>query len=314
MSTTMNIRYIQYALEIARCGSINKAAKSLFITQPTLSRAIKDLEEEIGMQIFVRMSDGVMLTHSGREFLTKASRLNEQYIALQEQYYLRNRPEIAQLSFAAIRCVIFEQALIHLYDRHRTEEFLNFCMCEESVGEVVEHVYDGSYEIGLIFAFDDVAESLRNKCMQKGITVRSLGRLPIYAQVGPEHPLAGKAAVYMEELNPYPCATMSQDEMEPSLNTSHVRGYDPIVKKKRFVINDKSTMYTVLSNTDAYYIGLNLSRLRNGNARICYIPIADADVSYELMLLYLNHHKLSILERELTDDICHMVGELQADL
>ncbi|MDO4267208.1 MAG: LysR family transcriptional regulator, partial [Eubacteriales bacterium] len=289
-----------------------KAAKTLFITQPALSRAIKDLETEIGMQIFVRMQGGVILTHQGKEFLAKAQRLNEQYVALQEQYYLRNKPDVAQISLAAIRCVIFEKALIHLYNAHKEMEFLNFCMCEESIGEVIEHVYDGSYAIGLVFAFDDVTEALRHRCGQKGIAVHSLGQLPIYAQVGPDHPLVGKEQISMDDLRTFPCATMSQDEMEASLNTSHVRGYDPVVQKKRIVINDKSTMYTVLSSTDAYYIGLNLTKLRNGNTNIRYIPITDIPISYELLLLYLKQHVLSSLEKELTEDICRMVRELQA--
>ena len=68
--------------------------------------------------------------------------------------------------------------------------------------------------------------------------------------------------------------------MEPTLYGAHVHGYNPHIQKKRIVINDKSTMYALLTHTDAYYIGLDLSNIRRGNREVCYVPIRDLDNSY----------------------------------
>ena len=83
---TMNIHHIHYAIEIAHYGSFNKAAANLFISQPSLSRAIKELERNLGFELFVRTPSGVVPTHQGQEFLRRASHLNQQYVSLRDQY------------------------------------------------------------------------------------------------------------------------------------------------------------------------------------------------------------------------------------
>ena len=99
----MNINYIRYALEISRCGSINRAAKQLYISQSSLSRGIKELEEEIGIKIFERSSSGISTTHQGEEFLKHASRLEAQYKHLEELYFTGYKPDIFHLSVSSVR-------------------------------------------------------------------------------------------------------------------------------------------------------------------------------------------------------------------
>ena len=153
----MNIHHIYYAAEVARYGSINKAASCLFISQSALSRSIKELEEELGFQLFIRTPNGVLPTHQGQEFLRRAQRLNDQYIALREQYYTNQQLPVVQLSFAAIRCVIVELLLIQLYRRYQDRQYLNLCVCEERVGKVIDYVYDGLYSVGLILVEESLA-------------------------------------------------------------------------------------------------------------------------------------------------------------
>ena len=104
---------------------------------------------------------------------------------------------------------------------------------------------------------------------------------------------------------------MAQDEMEPTLYGSHVHGYNPHIQKKRIVINDKSTMYALLTHTDAYYIGLDLSNIRRGNREVCYVPIRDLDNSYTLVFLHLSQHALTPVEKELLSDVREIVSATQ---
>lgn len=299
----MNIHHIYYAAEIAHYGSINKAAANLFISQPTLSRAIKELESELGFELFTRTPAGISPTYQGQEFLRRAKHLNEQYVALREQYYTHKQVPVVQLSFATIRCVIVELALINLYNRYKNREYLNLCVCEERMGKVIDHVYDGLYGVGLILVSEENREALYQKCVHRDIVWIALSKNSVYLQVGAGHPLANRESVSLAELEPYPRATMAQDELETTLYSSHVQGYNPHMAKRRMVINDKSTMYALLTNTDAYYVGLNLSNIRRGNSNVCYIPIQDANNSYELIFLHLQQHTLTPIEQELLQDI-----------
>lgn len=304
----MNISHIHYAVEVAHYGSLNKAAANLFVSQPSLSRAIKELERELGFDLFLRTPNGVVPTHQGKEFLRRAKHLDDQYIALWDQYVVNSQSPAIQLSLAAFRCVIVEFVLIKLYKRYKGCEHLNLCVCEERVEKIIDLIYDGMYAVGLILVSEENRDMLYQKCMRRDITWIPLSNLSAHIQIGRNHPLADRKSVSLEELAAYPRATMAQDAMEPTLYGAHVHGYNPNIQKKRIVINDKSTMYALLTNTDAYYIGLDLSNIRRGNREVCYVPIQDLDNSYTLVFLHLSQHVLTPVEKELLDDIREIVS------
>ena len=304
----MNFLHIYYVTEIARYGSINKAASHLFVSQSALSRAVKDLENNLGFELFTRTPAGVIPTQQGQEFLRRAKQLNEQYVALQEQYFTNKHLPVVQLSFATIRCVIVELALVKFYSRYQNREYLNLCVCEERIGKVIDHVYDGLYGVGLILAEKSNRDLFYQRCLRNGIRWISISRHLPYLQVGKNHPLAGRQAVTLADLAPYTRAAMAQDEMETTFYSSHVKGYDPKFVEKRIVINDKSTMYALLTNTDAYYIGIDLSNVKGNNHNICYIPIQDLKDPFELAFIHLNSHALTSAEKELLEDIRSLVS------
>lgn len=299
----MNIRHIQYALEVANVGSINKTAERLYMTQPALSRAIHDLEAEIGFKIFSRTATGMVVTHQGKEFLERAKRLNEQYVSLCDQYFMPNNLSVVQISVAATQCVIFEVTLANLYNKYCDNEYVNLCMLEEDAGTVVDRLYAGLCNVGMIFTMQDSKEVLYQKCLRRNINWIELGASAIYLQVGSNHPLANRSSVSLKELDPYPRAVMVKGDVGSELNHSRIQGYEPLKIKKRIVINDKSTMYTILEDTDAYYIGANLSNLRKNNLNIRYIPIQDAKVEMEFAFLHLKSHSLTKIEKELLEDL-----------
>ena len=89
----MTLQQIKYALTIADCGSMNEAAKELFISQPSLSEAVKELEQEIGLEIFLRSNRGIIITPEGEEFLGYARQVSEQFGLLQSRYIEKKKKE-----------------------------------------------------------------------------------------------------------------------------------------------------------------------------------------------------------------------------
>lgn len=299
----MNMQLIQYALEIDRCGSINKAAKNLYISQPALSRSIRDLEKEIGITIFSRTTTGITTTHQGHEFLMRAEKLNEQYISLQNQYYDKRNSNVLTLSIVSIRYAVIERAFTNFYNRHSDLEFQNLCITEANIEEVISYIYDGLYSIGFILVSSDCTNHWKRKTEQYNIKWHSLSTQNSYLQIGHHHPLASKKEIYLNDLSDFPHATMAQNDVSSILSCSNVRGYDTETVKKRIVVNDKSMMYEVLTHTNAYYIGANLDFLSPGNGQICYLPIADTYITLECALLYLNQHNLTNYELEFIEEV-----------
>lgn len=308
----MNMQLLQYALEIDRCCSINKAAKNLYISQPALSRALRELEQEIGIVIFSRTNAGVVTTHQGKEFLIRARKLNEQYTALQEQYYDKRRPHVLNLSVASIRYAVIERAFTNVYNRHRDYDFQNLCITEENIEEVLHHVYDGLYALGFLLVSSDWRDHWKRKASQYNLTWIPMCTQDSYIQVGAQHPLAAKDSVRLEELFEYPHATMAQNDVSSILSCASIRGYDSSTVKKRIVVNDKSMMYEVLTHTEAYYIGANLEHLSPNNGQIRYIPISDTDITLECALIYLRHHTLTVLEQEFVEEVKVLLAENSA--
>lgn len=299
----MNINYIRYALEISRCGSINRAAKHLYISQPSLSRGIRALEEEIGIQIFSRSSRGIVMTHQGQEFLNHAAKLDTQYKYLEEMYFNGYKPNVFYLSVSSVRYAVAIRAIINLYHHHSSREFQNICFEETSVEDVVEHVYDGLYNLGIIISSTDKRDYWKSTATSRDLSYSVLATQNAFIFMGSHHPLAKEDAVKLDQLTDYPHATMAQSDVSPIYYCSGVNNYDYRTVARRILVSDRAALYDILRETNAYYIGLNLGSTSLCTNDICFKPIRDADVKMDCTLVHLNNHVLSETEREYVDEL-----------
>lgn len=303
----MNMQQLQYVLEIEQCGSINKAAQNLYISQPALSRALRELEDEIGITLFVRNSSGIMLTHQGNEFLMRARRLNEQFVSFQEQYYDKRKSHILTLSVSSVRYAVVERAFTNFYNKHKEQELQNLSISETNLDEVVFHVYDGRYSLGFILISSDTKEHWKHKADLYNLSWTTLSTHGSYVQVGKQHPFADRKSLCIDELREFPHATMASIDVSSILSCSDIRGYDENLSRKRIIVNDKSMLYEVLTHTNAFYIGTNLESLSPGYGQIRYIPISDTDITMEFALLYLQSHTLTKIELEFIEEVKNVI-------
>lgn len=299
----MNLQQLQYALEIEQCGSINKAAQNLYISQPALSRALRELEDEIGITLFERTSSGAAATHQGREFLLRAQRLNEQFVNFQEQYYDKRKSNILTLSVSSVHYAVVERAFTNFYNRYKDHELQNLSISETNTNEVLYNIYDGKYSLGFILISSDTKEHWKHKADLYNLHWESLSTHDSYVQIGHQHPFADRESLRISELNDFPHATIASSDVSSILSCSDIRGYDERLSRKRIIVNDKSMLYEVLTHTNAFYIGVNLEPLSPGNGRICYIPISDTDVKIEFVLLYPQSHTLTRTEAAFIEEI-----------
>jgi DNA-binding transcriptional LysR family regulator len=302
-SNPMNINYVRYALEISHCGSINRAAKQLYISQSSLSRGIKELEEEIGIRIFERSNSGITLTHQGEEFLKHASRLETQYKLLEELYFTGYKPDVFYLSVTSVRFAVACRAIINLYNQHIGEEFQNVCFEEGSLEDVVEHVYDGLFSLGILITPTDKRDYWHATAISHDFTYTVLNTQLACAFFGEQHPLAKEEFVTPMQLLEYPHATLAQSDVAPTNYCSGVNNYDYRTTARRILVSDRAALYDFLRSTNSYYIGLRLGNNSKCTHGIRFVPIANPEVKMDCTLIHMKQHRLTAIEEDFVKEL-----------
>lgn len=299
----MNIKHIKFALEVSRCGSMNRAAKQLYISQSAMSRGIKELEDEIGITIFVRTRSGIEMTHQGEEFLNQVARLEAQLDHIEETYFNSNKPDILHLSISSVRYAVAAKAIINLYNRYSSQEFQNICFEEGSVENTIDHVYDGLFTLGIIITPTEKREYWKAFIGNKDMYMELLDCQQAHAFIGKHHPLSSQAFVTPENLLHYPHVTMAQSDIAPINYCSGVNNYDYRTVSQRILVSDRAALYDILRSTKAYYVGLNLGDTTQCTQDIVFRPITGAEVQMDCSLVYLKGHKLTGIENEFIEEM-----------
>lgn len=206
----MTLTQLTYVIEIANASSMNVAAKNLYISQPSLSEAIKDLEAELGINIFVRTNKGVHLTPEGKEFLGYARQVMEQY-GLMEARYMKNAVTKKKFSVSTQHYTFAVNAFVELMKRYEIEEF-DFSIFETKTGEVIDNVEHFRSEVGVLYLNDFNRKVLTKIFAERELSFHPLFDCHVYVYLWKGHPLAGKERITMEELMDYPCLAFDQGE------------------------------------------------------------------------------------------------------
>lgn len=206
----MTLQQIKYALTVARAGSMNKAAEELFITQSTLSSAIRELEAEAGITIFLRTGKGVSVTPDGTEFLGYADRVYEQYGLLQEKYG-KNGNVKRKFGVSAQHYSFAVKAFVEMVKRFDTLQF-DFAMRETKTLDVINDVGSMKSELGILFK-----SAFNGKIIDKMLGDNNLDFTPLincraYVYLWKDHPLANEPEISLDMLKEYPCMCFEQGD------------------------------------------------------------------------------------------------------
>lgn len=248
----MNTQYFRYALEVEKTGSITQAASSLFMSQPALSKAIKDMEKTVGFAIFKRTSKGVLPTHRGVEFLSHARK-----IALQVQKMeraLQKEDTTHQLfSLAIPRAGYIAQAVsehVGTFDRNTDMEI---DIMETGAIQTIDAVADGYFVLGIIRSREEDREYFLKAFAEKYLHYESVWRSDYVALMRKDHPLAQADNLTPEAFLSYVEIVLG-DEDVPYIRTSEARAVSgDLQNKKRVLVYDRATLYDLLrGNPKAY--------------------------------------------------------------
>ena len=206
----MTLQQLKYAVTVAECGTISAAAEKLFISQPSLTAAIRELESEMGVTIFSRTNRGVIVSREGEEFLGYARQILSQAQLLQERFSGREQGEkrFAVSSQHFNFTVLAFSRLVQNFPGPR----YSFHFRETTTYEVLEDVSQLRSEVGILALNEDNERFLRRMFGKLGLEFTELKRVQAELFVSAEHPLAGRRFVTVEDVSPYPCITFEQGE------------------------------------------------------------------------------------------------------
>lgn len=206
----MTLQQLKYAVTVAECGTISAAAEKLFISQPSLTTAIRELETEMGVTIFSRTNRGVIVSREGEEFLGYARQILSQAQLLQERFSGREQGE-KRFAVSSQHFNFTVLAFSRLVQDFRGPRY-SFHFRETTTYEVLEDVSQLRSEVGILALNEDNERFLRRMFGKLGLEFTELKRVQAELFVSAEHPLAGRRFVTVEDVSPYPCITFEQGE------------------------------------------------------------------------------------------------------
>lgn len=244
----MTLTQLKYAVTVAGEKSMNEAAKKLFISQPSLSAAIRELETEIGIEIFRRMSRGVVLTPEGEEFIGYARQVTEQ-CRLIETKYVQKENVRRKFGVSMQHYTFAVNAFVEMVKQFGMEKY-EFAVRETKTYEVIEDVKNFKSEVGILYLNEFNSKVLNKLFAEYDLEFQEILRCSIYVYLWKGHPLAGKQEIALEELEDYPCLSFEQGNYNSFYFAEEVLSnyqYKQLIKA-----NDRATLLNLMVGLNGY--------------------------------------------------------------
>lgn len=298
----MNTQYFRYALEVEKTGSITQAASNLFMSQPTLSKAIKDMEEAVGFPVFNRTSKGVVPTQRGLDFLAHARRIAAQ-VQKMEQALQRKDTSHQLFSLAIPRVSYIAKAVSEHVSTFDGGMDMEIDIMETNSMRVIDLVAEGHYVLGMIRCHEEDRDYFLKNLAEKDLQYESVWRADYVVLMREDHPLAQQEDLTAEDFLPY-VEVVFGDEAVPYIRTSEAKIVSGNMRnKKRVLVYDRAALQDLLrANPRAYMWESPLPEdvlCRNG---LTQQRCASAG-KFEDFLIYRSGYRFSHLDRAFVDKL-----------
>ncbi len=244
----MTLQQLHYVITVSEMGSLNKASEVLYIAQPSLSSAIKELEKELGIVIFHRSGRGVSLTNDGAEFISHARQLYHQYETLLGKYG-KNGTLKKKFGISTQHYSFAVKSFVELVKKFNMEEY-EFAIRETKTRDIIEDVSSSKSEIGIMYLSDFNRKVILKLLKANGLEFHSLTFCNAYVYLWKDHPLARCGSIRFSQLADYPCLSFEQGDntsfyfAEEILSTNE---YPRTIKA-----NDRATMLNLMVGLNGY--------------------------------------------------------------
>ena len=292
----MRIQQLEYLERIVEAGSINEAAKRLFLTQPSLSNAVKELENEMGIQIFQRSSGGISLTAEGREFMTYSKQILDQ-VNLMNERYKNGQQRKQSFSVSAQHYAFVVHAFVELIKSVNANEY-QFTLRETETQNIFNDLAQFKSELGILYT-----NGFNQKIMQRLFKENNLVFTPLFVAkphifVSRYNPLTSKSSVNLSDLEDYPYLSYEQGEVNSFYFSEEI--LSTLSHKKSIKVSDRATIFNLMVGLNGYTISSGIISSKLNDDKIVAIPL---NVDDDITMGWLKHRQVELrplAERYLT--------------
>ena len=281
----MTLLQLKYIVTIAESGSLNEAAKRLYIAQPSLTSAVKDLENELGITIFSRTNKGVLLTAEGEEFLGYARQVMEQTNLIEERYLGTGQGK-HQFCVSTQHYSFAVEAFVELLTQYGGEEY-DFRIRETQTYELIEDVAKLRSEVGVLYLNRFNETILRKTLRENSLQFHRLFIAKPHVFVGSGNPLARKSMITLDDLAPYPRLSYEQGEHNSFYFSEEI--LSTLESKKDIMVSDRATLFNLLIGLNGYTICSGVINEQLNGKDIVAVPL---DVDDYMEIGYITHTKV----------------------
>ncbi len=247
----MTILQLKYVIAIDEECSMRKAADRLYVSQPGLSSAVRDLERELGIQIFQRVHNGVVTTSAGASFIAYARSAVEQFERVEEKYLGKGNDK-PSFSVSMQHYTVAVNAFIETVKEYDLDEY-QFSINETQTSEVIEDVKTMKSEVGVIALSDFNKNTFKKIFADASLEFNEIFSRNTYAYLSKHHPLSDREELSLEELQDYPCMVFDQGS-----NTSFYYREEALATydyKKVISTNERATSMELMLGLNGYAVG-----------------------------------------------------------
>lgn len=292
----MRIQQLEYLERIVEAGSINEAAKRLFLTQPSLSNAVKELENEMVIQIFQRSSGGISLTAEGREFMTYSKQILDQ-VNLMNERYKNGQQRKQSFSVSAQHYAFVVHAFVELIKSVNANEY-QFTLRETETQNIFNDLAQFKSELGILYT-----NGFNQKIMQRLFKENNLVFTPLFVAkphifVSRYNPLTSKSSVNLSDLEDYPYLSYEQGEVNSFYFSEEI--LSTLSHKKSIKVSDRATIFNLMVGLNGYTISSGIISSKLNDDKIVAIPL---NVDDDITMGWLKHRQVELsplAERYLT--------------
>ncbi|MCI1901827.1 MAG: LysR family transcriptional regulator [Bifidobacteriaceae bacterium] len=265
----MTLLQLKYIVKIVECGSMNEASHELYISQPALSSAVKELEKEMGIEIFTRSSQGIALTVDGAEFLTYARQVLDQSELLEERYKnAKPRKQLCQVSTQHYMFAV--EAFVELIKESDSSEY-EFTLRETKTRDIIDQVANMQSEIGILYLSDFNKDVIGKLLREKHLEFHPVFRAGLHVFISRQNPLAAKKKITMDDLKPYPFIQYEQGE-EGSFYFAEEAVW-PEYSPKQINVTDRATILNFIVGLNGYTVCSGIDNEDLNSEKIVTVPL-----------------------------------------
>ena len=280
----MTLQQLKYAITVAQTGTITEAAEKLYISQPSLTNAIHELEKEMNIEIFTRTNKGIIISKDGEDFLGYARQVLEQAEVLEDKYKGGGGGK-KKFCISTQHYSFAVNAFVDLITKYGQDEY-DSSIRETQTYEIIEDVAKMNSELGIIF-MDDFNDVVLNKILKSNdLEFHQLYSAKPHVFISRRHPLAGKQIITNEQLEAYPYLSYEQGEHNSFYFSEEI--FSTYERKKNIRVRDRATLFNLLIGLNGYTVCSGIIDKKLNGKDIIAVPLADEK---DMRIGYITHRK-----------------------